>query len=165
MVGVLELSWVCCRLVGFGRVASKVTCLPVKPDRVQKYLSGMHYQYTLLYPESVSGPGGSTTPCLCQCPSTVSVPIVVRACVRCRRRPCPLLPSPSCCGRCCHRHLHRGCCCRCRRRRKVRGIDGSEQIQHRTNRYKVRLCRKMNMEQIETKLDGFDFHACHAYQT
>src|SRR3954463_9059042 len=55
------MSQVCCRLVGFGRVASKVTCLPVKPDRVRKYLSGVHYQYTPLYPASVSGPGGSTT--------------------------------------------------------------------------------------------------------
>src|SRR3954454_13885632 len=55
--GVLELSQVCCRLVGFNRVASKVTCLPIKPDRVQKYLGGMHYQYS----EFISGPGGSTT--------------------------------------------------------------------------------------------------------
>src|SRR3954451_13656900 len=61
MVEALELSRVRCILVGFDRVASKVTCLPVKPDRVQKYLSGMHYQYTLLYPASVSGPEGSTT--------------------------------------------------------------------------------------------------------
>src|SRR3954452_12343344 len=61
MVGALELSRVHCRLVGFSRVASKVTCLPIKPNRVQKYLGGTHYQYTLLYPESVSGPGGSTT--------------------------------------------------------------------------------------------------------
>src|SRR5436305_15130623 len=64
MVGALELFRVCCRLVGFSRVASKVTRLPVKPDRVRKYLSGMHYQYTPLYPVSVSGPGGSTTPCI-----------------------------------------------------------------------------------------------------
>src|SRR3954469_8210690 len=62
-VEVLEPSQVRCRLVGFGRVASKVTRLPVKPDRVRKYLSGIHYQYTPLYPVSVSGPGGSTTPC------------------------------------------------------------------------------------------------------
>src|SRR4051795_592107 len=61
-VEALEPSRVRCRLVGFGRVASKVTRLPVKPDRVRKYLSGMHYQYTPLYPVSVSGPGGSTTP-------------------------------------------------------------------------------------------------------
>src|SRR3954451_10050949 len=61
MVEALELSRVRCILVGFDRVASKVTCLPVKPDRVQKYLSGMHYQYTLLYPVSVSGLRGSTT--------------------------------------------------------------------------------------------------------
>ena len=61
MVEVLELSRVRCILVGFDRVASKVTCLPVKPDRVRKYLGGVHYQYTPLYPESVSGPGGSTT--------------------------------------------------------------------------------------------------------
>ena len=62
MVGALELSRVRCRLVGFGRVAFKVTCLPVKPGRVREYLGGMHYQYTPLYPESVSEPGGSTIP-------------------------------------------------------------------------------------------------------
>ena len=60
-MGALELSRVRCRLVGFSRVASKVTCLPIKPDRVRKYLGGTRYQYTPLYPESVSGPGGSTT--------------------------------------------------------------------------------------------------------
>jgi len=56
-----EPSRVCRRLVGFSWVTSQVACLPVKPDRVRKYLGGMGYQYTLLYPESVSGPGGSTT--------------------------------------------------------------------------------------------------------
>jgi len=61
MVEALELSRVRCRPVGFGRVTSKVVSLSVKPDRVRKYLGGMHYQYTLLYPASVSGPGGSTT--------------------------------------------------------------------------------------------------------
>ena len=61
MVGALELSRVRCRLVGFSRVASKVSCLPIKPDRVRKYLGGTRYQYILLYPESISGPGGSTT--------------------------------------------------------------------------------------------------------
>ena len=34
----LELSQVRCRAVGFDRVAPKVICLPVKPDRVRKYL-------------------------------------------------------------------------------------------------------------------------------
>jgi hypothetical protein len=59
---VLELCRVRRRVVGFGRVASQVVRLPLKPDRVRKYLGGMYYQYTPLYPASVSGPGGSTTP-------------------------------------------------------------------------------------------------------
>src|SRR5436853_265537 len=71
-MGAFGLSQVRCRLVGFSRVASKVTCLPVKPDRVRKYLSGMHYQYTPLYPVSVSVPGGSTTTVLLDtCSNTI----------------------------------------------------------------------------------------------
>jgi len=42
---VLELSQVRCRPVGFDRVAPKVICLPIKPDRVRKYLGIVGCQY------------------------------------------------------------------------------------------------------------------------